>query len=189
MKEKYLGACFFALFSLFFSTQSLSAERAKRPMQVHLVKEIGLEIWTEAEPKWETHLESKNGQSTFVAETPDLTYPVAGFMWSSSPSARFSAADFKEAALGAIHGSARGYGVAPNTLPAGQPKEVSYGDLSGYEVTFAGSIQQTPVDVRIFVGHQPGRPLVVMQATTQRGKIDHISEQVRRSWTHVRYLK
>ena len=189
MKNNYLYACFLALSILVFSAQAPGAERAKRPMQVHLVKEIGLEIWTEAEPRWETHLESKNGQSTFVAETPDLTYPVAGFMWSSSPDVGFSAADFKEAALGAIHGSARGYGVAPDAIPVTKLKEVSYGDLSGYEATFAGSIQQTPVDVRIFVGHRPGRPLVIMQATTQRGKLDHISEQVRRSWTHVKYLK
>ncbi len=166
-------------------THSHAADRVKRPMQVHRVKEVGLEIWTEAEPRWDTHLEGKSGQYTFVAETPDLTYPVAGFMWSSALSEKFPAAAFKEAARGAIDGSARRYGV---TL-VGQLKEARYGDLSGYEVTIAGSIQQTPVDVLIFVGQQPGKPLVVMQAATQRGKIDHISEQVRRSWTHVKYLQ
>jgi hypothetical protein len=45
------------------------------------------------------------------------------------------------------------------------------------------------VDVLIFFGHQPGKSAVLAHAYTLHGKLDHISENIRRSWTNLRYLK
>lgn len=188
--KRWCGSAWAICIALLLISSNVPAlDRVKRQMYVNRVSQIGLEVWTEEQPRWQTYLESKAGQYTFAAETPDLTYPPAGFTWSSAPTGVVEESDFKTAALGAIHGSARGYGVNPNAIPASQLRSATYGELSGYEVSFAGSIQQTPVDVKVFVGHQPGKPLVVMQACTQRGHLPHISEQIRRSWTHVRYLK
>jgi hypothetical protein len=159
----------------------------KRPMVIHKVQELGLEIWTEAQPEWEVRTEHKNGESVFVAETPALTAPPAGMSWISNARIRFTASEMSEGARGAIRQAASNYGVPQSqALPM---RAVTYGDLSGYEADFQAIAFGTPVDVRVFCGHQPGRPAVVMHAFTLRGQLGHIAENIRRSWTHVRYLK
>ena len=161
-------------------------ERLKRPMSIHKVDELALEIWTEAEPEWDSRLEWKNGQATFIAETPALTYPPAGMTWVSRAGFDFSEQELKDGARGAVLQVARNYGAPVDTI---ELKATHYGDLSGYEATFSANARATPVDVRVFCGQQPGKAAVVMQAYTLKGKLDHISEQIRRSWTNVRYLK
>lgn len=159
----------------------------KRPMIIHKVSELGLEIWTEAEPEWETRLDQKKGQKIFVAETPALTAPPAGMSWVSVKGITFTAAEIREGAHGAIRQAATNYGLSKNqTL---ELRAATYGELTGYEADFTANAYGTPVDVRVFCGHQPGKDAVVMHAFTLRGKLNHISENIRRSWTHVRYLK
>jgi hypothetical protein len=157
----------------------------KRPMQIHKVEELALEIWTEAQPEWDARVEWKNGQPIFVAETPSLTYPPAGMSWVSMAHLRFDQQALEEVARGAIHEAARNYKVRPDVIAL---KAAHYGDLAGYEAQFSADAQGTPVDVRVFCGLKPGKPAVVMQAFTLRGKLAHIGEQIRRSWTNVRYL-
>lgn len=157
----------------------------KRQMLVHKVDELALEIWTEARPEWEARVEWKNGQPIFVAETPALTYPPAGMSWVSMSRLRFDQHALEEVARGAIHQAARNYKVRPDILAL---KSARYGDLPGYEAEFSAEAQGTAVDVRVFCGLKPGKPAVVMQAFTLHGKLAHISEQIRRSWTNVRYL-
>lgn len=160
---------------------------AKRPMIIHKVQALGLEIWTEAEPEWVVSTARKNGQTTFSAETPALTAPPAGMSWTSNPGIRFTAAEIREGARGAIRQAALNYRVPANQ--ALDLRAAQYGDLTGYEADFPASAYGTPVDVRVFCGHQPGKPAVVMHAFTLRGKLPHIAEHMRRSWTHVRYLQ
>jgi hypothetical protein len=162
-------------------------DHLKRPMHIHKVKELALEIWTEAEPEWESRLEWNNGQATFVAETPALTYPPAGMTWVSRAGFNFSEQELEEGARGAVHQAARNYGVQAGS--AIELKAAHYGDLAGYEAEFSANAKGTPVDVRVFCGRQPGKAAVVMQAFTLKGKLGHISEQIRRSWTNLRYLK
>jgi hypothetical protein len=157
----------------------------KRPMRIHKVDELALEIWTDAQPEWDARVEWKNGQPIFVAETPSLTYPPAGMSWVSMSRLKFDQQALEEVARGAIHEAARNYKVRPDVLAL---KATHYGDLAGYEAEFSADAQGTPVDVRVFCGLKPGKPAVVMQAFTLRGKLAHIREQIRRSWTNVRYL-
>lgn len=157
----------------------------KRPMQVHRVDELALEIWTEAQPEWDARVEWQNGQPIFVAETPALTYPPAGMSWVSLSRLRFDKHALEEIARGAIHQAARNYKVRTDVIAL---KAARYGDLIGYEAEFSADPHGTPVDVRVFCGLKPGRPAVVMQAFTLRGKLAHVSEQIRRSWTNLRYL-
>jgi hypothetical protein len=166
---------------------AVAAERTGRPMIIHRLPELGLEIWTEQDPQWETHLSDANGAATFVAETPALTYPPAYMSWTSAPAMKFAESDFKAAARGAIHQAAANYGVrSPEQIPIESQR---YGELSGYEGVFAASSQRIPTEVRVFCGHRPGQPAVVMQVATLKDKLGHLDEQVRRSWTHVRYLR
>lgn len=172
-----------------FATSSSTAAPAGRQMIVHRVTELGLEIWTEVEPKWETRLEKKTAgmAPTFMAETPENTYPSTGMIW-AAPGDTFSEQEFPVAAKGAVYQAALNYGLSEadaKTLPL---KNASYGDLVGYESEFSATAEGTPVDVKVFFGHKPGKSAVAMQVFTLKGKLSHISENIRRSWTHIRYL-
>ena len=180
-----LGA--FVLCAAWSLSPAATSAPIKRPMVIHKVQELGLEIWTEAEPEWAVAKTNKNGQTIFNAETPALTAPPAGMSWISNPGIRFTAAEIREGARGAIRQAALNYGVPANT--ALDLRVAQYGDLTGYEADFSASPYGTPVDVRVFCGHQPGKPAVVMHAFTLRGRLPHIAEHIRRSWTHVRYLQ
>lgn len=116
-----------------------------------------------------------------------MAVPPAGMSWISNKSIRFTAAEIREGARGAIRQAALNYGV-----PANQSLELrakQYGELTGYEADFVAEAYGTPVDVRVFCGHQPGKPAVVMHAFTLRGKLPQLAGHIRRAWTNVRYLQ
>lgn len=162
----------------------------KRQMTVHKVVEIGLEIWTEANPPWDTALSREPGapRPVFSAETPGQTYPPAGMTF-AVPGITASDAEFRQIALGALRQAASNYGLAEVDVRKIALEPATYGQLSGFEAEFPASQQDVEVDVRVFFGHQPGKPVVAMQVFTLRGKLPHLSEQIRRSWGNVRYLK
>jgi len=165
---------------------SAAANRAGRPMIIHRVAELGLEIWTEQDPQWETRLDKTTNSATWIAETPALTYPPARLSWTSTPQLKFTTTEIESAARGAIHQVAANYGIkSPDKVIITSQR---HGDLEGYEAIFAAKSQKLPIEIRVFCGHRPGRPAVLMQAITLGNKLDHLGEQVRRSWSHVRYL-
>ncbi|MBM0104091.1 hypothetical protein JM946_05015 [Steroidobacter sp. S1-65] len=153
-------------------------------MIIHRLPELNLEIWTEQDPEWETHLSDVGDAFTFVAETPALTYPPAYMSWTVMPHLKLRETELEAAARGVLHQIAANYRTQP-------PKEIrqrSFGDLTGYEAILHAKSDKMPIDVLIFCGHREGRPAVVMQAVTLRDKLPHLSEHIRRSWTNVRYL-
>lgn len=163
---------------------AFAAPRAGRPMIIHRLPELNLEIWTEQDPEWETHLSDADEAFTFVAETPALTYPPAYMSWTVMPHLKLRQHDLEAAARGVVHQIAANYRTNP-------PQEISqriYGDLFGYQATLQAESENMPIDVLIFCGHREGRPAVVMQTVTLRDKLPHLSEQIRRSWKNVRYL-
>lgn len=166
------------------STTVTAKPRTGRPMIIHRLPELNLEIWTEQDPQWETRLHETAVAATFVAESPALSYPPAHMSWTTLGNVTFQTSDMEEATRGVVHQMALNYGVKP-------PKHMrqrQYGDLTGYEVTFAAQSEDLPIDVHLFCGHREGKPAVVMQVVTLRDKLPHLSEQIRRSWTHLRYL-
>ncbi|WP_116811693.1 hypothetical protein [Steroidobacter cummioxidans] len=158
--------------------------RVGRPMIIHRLPEMNLEIWTEQDPEWETSLERRPSALTFTAETPALTYPPTHMSWTIAPVLKFEPGELESAARGVMHQMAVRY----RTHPPEQITQAQYGDMIGYEATFQAEPQSVPVDVRVFCGHREGKPMVVMQVVTLRGKLTHVAEHVRRSWTHLRYL-
>lgn len=177
-----MGMC--ALISLV--STATAADRAGRPMLIHRLNELGLEVWTEQDPQWETRVQQTNGVPIFIADTPALSYPPASMSWISLPQFKFETHELELAARGAIDQVAANHGVqAPNPI-AIEPQR--YGELIGFESTFKARSEQVPIDVRVFFGHRPGKPAVLMQVSTLRTKLPHLSEHIRRAWTHVRYL-
>ncbi len=160
----------------------------KRPMIIHKLPEVGLEIWTEANPQWEVAVTRSGNRNTFSTETPGSTYPPAGMTFTLS-GFKFSEAEFPRAARSAVDQAARNYGVPNGQLAGIALKPASYGAFSGYEAEFSAVADTVPVDIRVFFGHQPGMPAVAMQVFTLKGKLPHLSEQIRRSWSNVKYLQ
>lgn len=175
------------LFLIGMTLTATAAERVGRPMLIHRVAELGLEIWTEHDPQWETHLHEANGATTFSAETPALTYPPAHMSWTTVPQLNFTERDIETAARGALHQVAANLGVRFPDRISIKPRQ--YGDLTGFESVFQAESERVPIDVRAFCGHRAGKPAVVMQVSTLRNKLPDLNEHLRRSWSHVRYLK
>lgn len=178
------SAAFLIAFFAMTACIAAASTRAGRPMIIHRLPELNLEIWTEQDPEWETHLSDAEDAFTFVAETPALTYPPAYMSWTVMPHLKLREFELEAAARGVLHQVANNY----RTEPPEEIRQRSFGDLTGYEATLHAESDKMPIDVLIFCGHREGRPAVVMQAVTLRDKLPHLSEHIRRSWTNVRYL-
>lgn len=174
------------IFFLALALTANAAQRTGRPMIIHRLPELGLEIWTEQDPEWDTHLSTRSGAATFIAETPALTYPPAQMSWTTLPQLRFDPRELKAGAEGALHQLAANHQLqSPTQIPITSQQ---YGDLIGYETVFEARSQNIPIEVRAFCGHSPGRQPVLMQLTTLKNKSGHLAEHIRRSWNNVRYL-
>lgn len=163
-------------------------ERALREMQIHRVEELGLTIWTENQPAWETDLQQIKGRSSFVAQSPDRYHPPAVLIYSSWPQERVADEHFETMARAALQTAGRNFGL--NVAQAGSVRiqAARYGVLEGWESGFAGRAQGDAVDVKLFVGRKPGRFPVVLTAYTLQGKMQHLAEVLRRAWGNVDYL-
>jgi hypothetical protein len=175
-----------ALIAMLLTLNADAAQRSGRPMIIHRLPALGLEIWTERDPEWETRLSRHAAAASFIAETPVLTYPPAHMSWTTLPQLRFEPRDLQAGAEGALHQVAAEHHVlAPTRIPI-NPQQ--YGELIGYETVFEAQSQSLPIEVRVFCGHRPGKQPVLMQLTTLKNKSAHLAEHVRRSWSNVRYL-
>ena len=164
-------------------------ERALRPMHIHKVRALGLEIWTEYEPEWRTELVQQGNKALFIVQSPPRVYPPAAMSYVSFPGMRVRDDEMEAVATSALRRAAQNYQVPAQERERITPTPARHGALSGYEATFSGTAHGEAVDVKVFVGHVPGRGPVAMQVYTLRGKLPHLSEQIRRAWGHVRYLE
>ena len=178
----------FSLVILALISQSVSADRAKRPMKIHQLPEMGLEVWTEFDPLWITELEYQGKKPIFTAQTPPMVYPPAAMSVVSFPGMQVTSDEMKEVASTAIATGARNYRVPEQQISTLKATPASYGELTGYEATFTGKAQGDEVDVKVFVGNKPGKGPVMLQIYTFKDKLPHLSEQIRRSWDNVKYL-
>lgn len=178
----------FPVVALLLTTSgAVDADRVGRPMVIHRIRELGLEIWTEQDPLWETRLIDSNDTHIFIAETPALTYPPALMSWASPEGFLFEDAELEFTTRGVIH-------QAVNDLGGRVPQKVvltrkQYGELAGYESSFTAMADGEKMDVLVFCGHKPGKPAVIMQVTTMHGQLPRLREHMRRSWNNVRYLQ
>lgn len=169
--------------------RNLPTGKPLREMQIHPVKAIGLEVWVENQPPWETQIVQNGGRSVFAVSSPENYHPPAAMTYASWPEHAVSEQQLSAVAHSALRHAAQNFGLAPGQARALQPRAAQHGLLQGYEVEFVGKVQATAVDVRLFFGLQPGRAPVVMTVYTLQGKIDHLKEVVRRSWDNISYLE
>ena len=64
----------------------------------------------------------------------------------------------------------------------------TYGELEGFEIDFVGLMENKQVDVKVFTGRSNNKGPITMQVYTLKGKLKHLQEQIRRSWSNTRYL-
>lgn len=162
--------------------------RALREMQVYKVSELKLEIWVENQPPWRTELSSQTGHPTFVAESPDSYHPPTVMTYASWPDANSPDSSLHNTAITAIRRASQNFGLNAGQARGINPVGARYGVLDGYEATFDGLVEGTPMDVVVFVGQAPGRFPVALTVCTLRGKSGALTEQRRRSWGKLKYL-
>lgn len=178
------------LIVLLLQTADLAyADRYLRPMHINKVEALGLEIWTEYEPEWLREVVRQGNKPIYVVQTPANVYPPAAMSYASFPGMPVNPGELKTIATTAIRQAANNYQVSPERTKAIQAAKASYNRLTGYEATFTGKAHGDAVDVKVFIGHTPGKGLIAMQAYTLKGKLPHIREHIRRAWSHVDYLK
>ncbi|MCF6298612.1 MAG: hypothetical protein L3J01_01900 [Thiomicrorhabdus sp.] len=172
----------------FFLFNNAYAQWEKRPMVVITVEELGLDIWIEAKPRWSTRVTLKGKQPLFIAESPLNSYPPAIMTWATFPTLRITEDTLKEVVHSAIKTAAGHYNLSASQIKNIDIQPASYGKLKGYDAVFDGKINNKWVSVKMFFAHQKGKPLISMQVYTQQGKLGHLSENIRRSWTNISYL-
>jgi hypothetical protein len=168
---------------------ALSASaRAQREMQIHKVDALGLEIWVENQPPWQTQLMDGPSLPIFAAQSPANYHPPSVMTYTSVRHAAPPPEGFEAMAIGAVRRAAQNYRVPPAIRLSLMPRPASHGMLQGYEAVFEGMAQGDAVDVKVFIGQAPGKHPVAMQAYTLRGKMAHLDEPIRRAWGKLRYL-
>ena len=116
-------------------------ERALREMQIHRVEELGLAIWTENQPAWETELQQIKGRSSFVVQSPDRYHPPAVLIYSSWPQERVADEHFETMARAALQTAGRNFGLDVARARSVRIQAARYGVLEGWESGFAGRAQ------------------------------------------------
>jgi hypothetical protein len=179
-----------ALVALALSARGTWAQpkRALREMQIHKVQELGLEIWVENQPPWDTTLSRKTGRPTFVAQSPDAYHPPTVMTYMSWPGANSPDSTLATMATTAIRAASQNFGLNLAQARALHPVQATYGVLRGYQAAFDGSGQGQALDVMMFVGQAPGKFPVVLNIYTLRGKMGSLVEHRRRAWTSLKYL-
>lgn len=162
--------------------------RAQREMQIHKVDALGLEIWVENQPPWQTQLMDGPSLPIFAAQSPANYHPPSVMTYTSVRHAAPPPEGFEAMAIGAVRRAAQNYRVPPAIRLSLMPRPASHGVLQGYEAVFEGMAQGDAVDVKVFIGQAPGKHPVAMQAYTLRGKMAHLDEPIRRAWGKLKYL-
>ena len=170
------------------ATAAGTRDRLQREMQIHRVRELGLEIWIENQPPWDFQRVDVNGRPQWAASSPDNYHPPSALVFASWPDVP-SMETFVETTAGhAIRRASRNFGLNPQDSRAIKVTPARHGVLEGFESDFVGKVEQVVMDVRVFVGRQPGKFPVALTAYTLQGKLGLLSEVMRRSFTHVKYL-
>lgn len=175
------------LATLALATASSAAERSQRPMNVLAAHAIGLEVWVENAPAWTTEAYVENGQPVLLVSTPPNYYPPAQLSYATLPLSQAKTADLLGIARGMVESVARKFGVSDPRAVVLNP--TAYNGIAGFETSFVGQHDARFYDIKIFVGRQTGRAPLALAAYTPQGKLAHLSEPLRRAWSHVRYLE
>lgn len=166
----------------------ISGDRSLREMQIHHIKEMGLEIWIENQPPWTTGVQKQNGRSLFTAQSPDRYHPPSAMTFSGWNDKVVSEGELPGVARSAIVHGAQNFGVSAGEARALAVLPANHGVLQGLEARFSGEAQDLLMDVQIFVGQAPGKFPVALTVYTLKDKMVHLEDVIRRSWSNVQYL-
>lgn len=170
------------------SAASTAQARVLRQMQIHKVADLGLEIWVENQPVWETQLSAITGNPTFVAQSPEGYHPPTVMTYTSFPKEKVPTANLAGMASSAIQRASQNFGLNIAQARNLDIVDTQYGSLIGFEARFKGLADKVPMDVVVFVGQAPGKFPVALSVYTLRGKMGNLDEHRRRAWGKLKYL-
>ncbi len=176
------------LMSVTQSPATVAADPALRPMRIHQLPGLGLEIWTELEPLWISEVVRYRSREVFTVQTPPLSYPPAAMTYTGFPTMQVKRHALPALATQVLVQGAVNYAVPDKVAKHLPINPASYGPLQGFEMRFQGIADGQAVDVRLFLGNAEHHPPVLLQAYTLAGHGESINEHIRRSWNNVSYL-
>jgi hypothetical protein len=168
--------------------RNLPTDRPLREMQIHKLKDIGLEVWVENQPPWEAQTVQHNGRPVFTVRSPENYHPPTAMTFASWPEHKVSQEQLKNVAHSALRHASQNFGLTQGQARAMAIRPQQHGVFSGYEAEFVGKLQGMAADVRIFFALQADHPPVVMTVYTLKGKMENLRDVIHRSWDNVSYL-
>lgn len=176
-------------FILFSLDISFALANEPRPMRVQIYESLGLEFWTEKQPKWTTELHDMDGKPVLFATSPPKNYPPLSMSVISFNNMNVIPEELDDIYDGFINTALPQYGLDEMAVKMVTRTQIKYGDLTGIELNFQGYVHGDYSDIKVFLGKGNGRGLVLLQAYTLPGKMKHVSGQLRRSWGNIKLIE
>ncbi len=160
----------------------------QRTMRSYKELDMGIQIWTEHEPAWIVEKKYLGRRPVFLTQSPPNAYPPASMSIISYANMTGGSEAFEEYTEIALKQGLRNFGIAPESAVNIERVPAAYGDLSGIELNFGATIYGAAADVKLFIGHGKSRGPVMLQLYTLPGKMSHLGDHIKRSWSNIRYL-
>lgn len=174
--------CFFLLGSVHGSADKL------QPRSMDQYQKIGIRFEVYSQPLWEPTVDSSNRYSSVIINSPENHFPIVQYNITPFPDMRVNNREIHAVALSAMKTAKTRFGRKPIIVEERFVKKTR-GIFSGYETTFDAHIEGIDISVLYFVGkHDIDNRLISMSAQTQKGRLPHIREHVRRTFDWVDYL-
>lgn len=149
----------------------------------------GFQIGVDTDPAWEWYALPEVNQSVFVIESPAFYYPPAVMNVRYNRYHPPQDPDtFKQTAYFALVNIQKKYG-AKTHFKFRDISAAVYGELKGYEQTSMVELDGEEFSNKTFVGLNRENKLIVLNAVTIPGKIDHLQPAISRMWGTIRFLK
>jgi len=186
-KFKYVFLFLIAFGFTWQTAEVYASELAPRKMLFYENQELNIRFRHYEDPDWDWSIDRSRRYKTLIIESPDKFYPVT--LFEITP---FGDSNVKQEALQAVAKSAMQrarsvYRLAPEVSDE-QMEAKTWGTLSGYQISFDANVQKEDMSVLYFVGTDVDGRIVSMTATTQKGKLGHIKEHIRRTFNWIQYL-
>jgi hypothetical protein len=177
------------IFCLLFLSVPLSAtDLVQSRLLQNLWVRSGFQIGVDSAPAWTWYGVSERHYEVFVMESPEQYYPPAVInVRFNKHHPRLSPDSFKKAAYFLLLNMQKKLG-AKETFRSRDLVSATYGELKGFEQTSTIYLNNEPFSNKIFAGLNAQNKLIVLNAVTLPGKVDHLQVALERMWGSIHFL-
>jgi hypothetical protein len=178
----------FIFLLLFAAIPSHAADLIQSRALQNLWVRSGFQIGVDSAPAWTWYGVSERHYEVFVIESPEQYYPPAviniRFNKYHPPQ---SPDKFKKSAYYILLNMQKKLG-AKEAFRSRDLVPVTYGELKGFEQTSIIYLNNEPFSNKVFVGLNAQSKLIVLNALTLPGKVNHLQITLDRMWGSINFL-